>query len=137
MGIITTRIRRFSPANRVRRCTRLPLGEQVRDSHRAEVAWEPLVDYRRNGVSRPPFMVQWHGPTVTKSSIPGGNVLCYGRSMMKPFMLKAFTEELKIVLGSKSHCRGLPQQYAPSTSLRHNPFSPNSGRSCSRRWMSR
>ena len=24
----------------------------------------------------------------------GGNVLCYGRSMMKPFMLKAFTEEL-------------------------------------------
>ena len=60
-----------------------------------EVDWEPLVDYRRNGVSETTIhgAVAWaHGDEVIHSF--GGNVLCYGRSMMKPFMLKAFTEEL-------------------------------------------
>ena len=61
-----------------------------------EVDWEPLVDYRRNGVSETTIhgAVAWsHGSEVIHSF--GGNVLCYGRSMMKPFMLKAFTEELQ------------------------------------------
>ena len=61
-----------------------------------EVAWEPLVDYRRNGVSETTIhgAVAWaHGDEVIHSF--GGNVLCYGRSMMKPFMLKAFTKELE------------------------------------------
>ena len=60
-----------------------------------EVDWEPLVDYRRNGVSETTIhgAVAWaHGDEVIHSF--GGNVLCYGRSMMKPFMLKAFTKEL-------------------------------------------
>ena len=60
-----------------------------------QVDWEPLVDYRRNGVSETTIhgAVAWsHGDEVIHSF--GGNVLCYGRSMMKPFMLKAFTDEL-------------------------------------------
>ena len=73
-----------------------PLGEQVEGIPTGrDVAWEPLVDYRRNGVSETTIhgAVAWaHGDEVIHSF--GGNVLCYGRSMMKPFMLKAFVEEL-------------------------------------------
>ena len=64
-----------------------------------EVEWEPLVDYRRNGVSETTIhgAVAWaHGGEIVHSF--GGNVLCYGRSMMKPFLMKIFTEELKDVL---------------------------------------
>ena len=94
----TTPTRRSNPANRVLPCTLnhrsaskvegIPTGR--------EVAWEPLVDYRRNGVSETTIhgAVAWaHGDEVIHSF--GGNVLCYGRSMMKPFMLKAFTKELE------------------------------------------
>ena len=73
-----------------------PLGEQVDGIPTGrDVDWEPLVDYRRNGVSETTIhgAVAWsHGDEVIHSF--GGNVLCYGRSMMKPFMLKAFVEEL-------------------------------------------
>ena len=73
-----------------------PLGEQVEGIPTGrDVAWEPLVDYRRNGVSETTIhgAVAWaHGDEVIHSF--GGNVLCYGRSMMKPFMLKAFVNEL-------------------------------------------
>jgi len=60
-----------------------------------DVEWEPLVDYRRNGVSETTIhgAVAWaHGGEAIHSF--GGNVLCYGRSMMKPLMLKVFAEEL-------------------------------------------
>jgi L-asparaginase len=60
-----------------------------------EVEWEPLIDYRRYGVSETTIhgAVAWaHGSEIIHSF--GGNVLCYGRSMMKPLMLKVFTEEL-------------------------------------------
>lgn len=60
-----------------------------------DVAWEPLVDYRRNGISETTIhgAVAWaHGDEIIHSF--GGNVLCYGRSMMKPLMMKVFTEEL-------------------------------------------
>ena len=74
-----------------------PLGEQVEGIPTGrDVAWEPLVDYRRNGVSETTIhgAVAWaHGDEVIHSF--GGNVLCYGRSMMKPFMLKAFVNELE------------------------------------------
>ena len=77
-----------------------PLGEQVQGIPTGrDVAWEPLVDYRRNGVSETTIhgAVAWaHGDEVIHSF--GGNVLCYGRSMMKPFMLKAFVEELDVPL---------------------------------------
>ena len=74
-----------------------PLGEQIEGIPTGrDVAWEPLVDYRRNGVSETTIhgAVAWaHGDEVIHSF--GGNVLCYGRSMMKPFMLKAFVNELE------------------------------------------
>ena len=49
--------------------------------------WVPLVDYRRNGVSE----VTIHGAVSWVSGRKlihawGGNVLCYGRSMMKPLL---------------------------------------------------
>jgi L-asparaginase II len=56
------------------------------------------VDYRRNGVSETTIhgAVAWAvGGEILHSF--GGNVLCYGRSMMKPVMLKVFAEELEPV----------------------------------------
>lgn len=60
-----------------------------------DVEWEPLVDYRRNGVSENTIhgAVSWYSGRQ-KIHAFGGNVLCYGRSMMKPFYLKVFAEEL-------------------------------------------
>ncbi len=60
-----------------------------------DVAWEPLVDYRRNGVSETTIhgAVAWaSGHRIVHSF--GGNVLCYGRSMMKPVTMKVFADEL-------------------------------------------
>jgi len=60
-----------------------------------EVEWEPLVDYRRSGVSETTIhgAVAWaHGGDLIHSF--GGNVLCFGRSMMKPQMIKVFATEL-------------------------------------------
>ena len=67
-----------------------------------EVEWEPLVDFRRNDVSENTIhgAIAWaHGGEVIHSF--GGNVLCYGRSMMKPLMMKAFSEVLDDVLTSE------------------------------------
>ena len=75
---------------------RSPLGESVEGIPTGrDVEWEPLVDYRRNGVSETTIhgAVAWgSGDDIVHSF--GGNVLCYGRSMMKPIMLKVFAEEL-------------------------------------------
>jgi L-asparaginase II len=67
-----------------------------------DVEWEPLVDYRRNGVSETTIhgAVAWAvGGEVVHSF--GGNVLCYGRSMMKPLTMKVFAEELDGVLSDR------------------------------------
>ncbi len=64
-----------------------------------DVEWEPLVDYRRNGVSETTIhgAVAWaHGSEGFHSF--GGNVLCYGRSMMKPLMMKPLAQSLGPVL---------------------------------------
>jgi L-asparaginase len=64
-----------------------------------DVAWEPLVDYRRHGVSETTIhgAVAWaHGRRVIHSF--GGDVLCYGRSMMKPLMMKVFAPALTPLL---------------------------------------
>ena len=60
-----------------------------------DVEWEPLVDYRRNDVSETTIhgAVSWASGNEIIHSF-GGNVLCYGRSMMKPLMLKVFSDEL-------------------------------------------
>lgn len=57
--------------------------------------WVPLVDYRRNGIAE----VTVHGAIawVSENHVVysyGGDVVCYGRSMMKPFHMKVFTEQL-------------------------------------------
>ena len=63
-----------------------------------DVEWEPLVDYRRNGVSENTIhgAVSWYSGEKQIHAF-GGNVLCYGRSMMKPFYIKIFAEELAAV----------------------------------------
>jgi len=61
-----------------------------------DVEWEPLVDYRRNGVSENTIhgAIAWYSGEEQVHSF-GGNVLCYGRSMMKPFYIKVFADLLK------------------------------------------
>ncbi len=67
-----------------------------------DVEWEPLVDFRRLDVSENTIhgAVAWvHGNEVIHSF--GGNVLVYGRSMMKPLLMKIFTEVLDDVLSDE------------------------------------
>lgn len=57
--------------------------------------WVPLVDYRRNGIPEVTVhgAVAWfHGSKPLHSY--GGNVLCYGRSMMKPVQIKVLAKDL-------------------------------------------
>jgi len=74
-----------------------PLGEKEEGIPTGrDVEWEPLIDYRRNGISETTVhgAVAWaHGTKIIHSF--GGNVLCYGRSMMKPLMIKVFTDALE------------------------------------------
>ncbi len=78
-----------------------PIGEQESGIPTGrDVDWVPLVDYRRFGVSETTIhgAVAWaagrpDGPPEVIHSF-GGNVLCYGRSMMKPLMMKVFTDVL-------------------------------------------
>jgi len=60
-----------------------------------DVDWVPLVDYRRNGVSENTIhgAVAWFSGDKLIHSF-GGNVLCYGRSMMKLIYMKVFTDVL-------------------------------------------
>jgi L-asparaginase II len=80
-----------------------PLGENVSGIPTGrDVDWQPLVDYRRNGVSETTIhgAVAWaSGDEIVHSF--GGNVLCYGRSMMKPLAMKVFVDELGPVLNSR------------------------------------
>ena len=75
---------------------RSPLGEREEGiATGRDVSWEPLIDYRRNGVSETTIhgAVAWaSGDRIVHSF--GGNVLCYGRSMMKPVTMKVFADEL-------------------------------------------
>lgn len=74
-----------------------PFGEQEKNIPTGrDVEWEPLVDYRRNGVSENTIhgAIAWYSGDKKIHSF-GGNVLCYGRSMMKPLYIKVFAEELK------------------------------------------
>jgi L-asparaginase len=73
-----------------------PLGERTPGVPTGrDVAWQPLVDYRRNGVSETTIhgAVAWaSGGEIVHSF--GGHVLCYGRSMMKPLTMKVFADVL-------------------------------------------
>ena len=60
-----------------------------------DVEWEPLVDFRRMDISENTIhgAIAWaHGNEIIHSF--GGNVLVYGRSMMKPFTMKIFSDAL-------------------------------------------
>lgn len=73
-----------------------PLGESIPGIPTGrDVEWEPLVDYRRNEVSETTIhgAVAWASGGKVLHSF-GGNVLCYGRSMMKPLWMKVFAKEL-------------------------------------------
>ena len=73
-----------------------PLGEKYEDiATGRDVAWEPLVDFRRMDVSENTIhgAIAWaHGTEIIHSF--GGDVLVYGRSMMKPLMMKTFKDAL-------------------------------------------
>jgi len=75
---------------------RSPLGEaDPRIPTGRDVEWVPLVDYRRNDVSETTIhgALAWaSGDRVVHSF--GGNVLCYGRSMMKPLIMKSVAKAL-------------------------------------------
>lgn len=60
-----------------------------------DVDWQPLVDYRRNDVSENTIhgAIAWYSGGELIHSF-GGNVLCYGRSMMKPFYIRVFSKHL-------------------------------------------
>ena len=77
-----------------------PLGEAIDGVPTGrDVEWQPLVDYRRNGVSETTIhgAVAWaSGDRIIHSF--GGNVLCYGRSMMKPLLMKVFCDDLAPLL---------------------------------------
>ncbi len=73
-----------------------PFGEKIQGIPTGrDVEWEPLVDYRRNGVSENTIhgAIAWYSGDKLIHSF-GGNVLCYGRSMMKLFYVKVFAKEL-------------------------------------------
>ena len=73
-----------------------PLGEKFAGiATGRDVEWEPLVDFRRMDISENTIhgAIAWaHGNEIINSF--GGNVLVYGRSMMKPLMMKTFAEAL-------------------------------------------
>lgn len=74
-----------------------PLGEKIEGLPSGrDVDWVPLVDFRRNGVSENTIhgAISWYSGDKCIHSF-GGNVLCYGRSMMKPFYVKVFSKELE------------------------------------------
>ena len=80
-----------------------PLGEKHEGIPTGrDVEWEPLVDFRRLDVSENTIhgAISWvHGDEVIHSF--GGNVLVYGRSMMKPLLMKIVTDVLDDVLTDK------------------------------------
>src|SRR5438034_2540216 len=64
--------------------------------------WQPLVEYRRNGVAENTIhgAVSWvTGRKVLHSF--GGNVEVYGRSMSKPLMMKVFAAEFRDALSGE------------------------------------
>ena len=56
--------------------------------------WQPLVEYRRNGIAENTIhgAISWVSGTELIHSF-GGNVEVYGRSMVKPIMMKVFARE--------------------------------------------
>ena len=64
------------------------------DMSKEYVDWKPLVDYRRNGIAETTIhgAISWVSGGKLVYGF-GGNVLIYGRSMMKPVAMKVFAKE--------------------------------------------
>ncbi len=64
--------------------------------------WQPLVEYRRNGIAENTIhgAVSWMSGHDLIHSF-GGNVECYGRSMVKPLMMKVFRREFETALNDE------------------------------------
>ncbi len=102
-----------------------PLGEREQGIPTGrDVPWEPLVDYRRAGVSETTIhgAVAWASGDRIVHQL-GGNVLCYGRSMMKPLMIKGLAPVLgplttweQRAIAVSSH-NGTPEHVATAQSL--------------------
>lgn len=104
---------------------RSPLGEREQGIPTGrDVPWEPLVDYRRAGVSETTIhgAVSWASGDRIVHQL-GGDVLCYGRSMMKPLMIKGVASVLgpltsweQRAISVSSH-NGTPEHVATAQSL--------------------
>lgn len=75
--------------------------------------WVPLVEYRRNGIAE----VATHGAISWVSGNKviysyGGDVVCYGRSVMKPVQLKVFTKELEDTISAEAKAVALSSHNA-------------------------
>lgn len=102
-----------------------PLGEVERGVPTGrDVPWEPLVDYRRAGVSETTIhgAVAWASGDRVVHQL-GGDVLCYGRSMMKPLMIRGVADVLAPLTSwqqraiSVSSHNGTPEHVATAQSL--------------------
>jgi hypothetical protein len=92
---------------------------------RAMPNWQPLVEYRRNGVAENTIhgAVSWvSGRNLIYSF--GGNVEVYGRSMSKPIMMKVFADEFRTALTS--------EQQAIAVASHNGDTSVSRARFCSR-----
>ncbi len=79
----------------------MTIEEQVQFA-RAMPNWQPLVEYRRNGVAENTVhgAVSWVSGNNLIHSF-GGNVEVYGRSMVKPVMMKVFAKDFSSVLDGR------------------------------------
>lgn len=68
-------------------------------NHASDNQWVPLVQIKRNGIAECTIhgSISWvSGDQLIYAY--GGNVVCYGRSMMKPLMVRVFAEDLDPLL---------------------------------------
>src|SRR5688572_29063343 len=84
-----------------------------------DAAWQPLVEYRRAGIAE----VTVHGAISWVSGRElvhafGGNVLVYGRSMMKPLQMKVLARELDGVLSGEQKAIALASHNADPEHVR-------------------
>src|SRR5512141_3120204 len=96
MKIRKTSVRAVRLLTKVLEFTHMPFDESLPPNFaRPMPNWQPLVEYRRNGIAENTIhgAVSWvSGRNVLYSF--GGDVEVYGRSMVKPLMMKVFAEEV-------------------------------------------
>src|SRR5947209_20301866 len=81
--------------------------------------WQPLVEYRRNGVAENTIhgAVSWVSGRDLIYSF-GGNVEVYGRSLAKPIMMKVFARGFARALTSEQHAIPFPSRIGRTAHVR-------------------